>query len=72
MPYTDGMTNETEATKKTHKKGYAPKSLGGLAMILGVLVAVISGAFTPLAALLFFGGLASLIVGGALRDTDQT
>lgn len=71
MPYTDGMTNESVTTKKVHKKGYAAKSLGGLAMILGILVAVISGAFTPISALLFFGGLIALIVGIALRDTDQ-
>ena len=41
-------------------------------MVLGVVVAVISGAFTAPAAILFFGGLITLVVGVAQRDTDNT
>jgi hypothetical protein len=66
------MTNEPSAKTKPRKKGYVAKQLGGLAMVIGVIVAVISGAFTGPAAILFFGGLVALIVGIAQRDTDNT
>ncbi len=63
------MTNENVATKKTPKRGSAAKQLGAFAMVLGVLFAVFSGAFTAPAAILFFGGLVALLVGVAMRET---
>lgn len=66
------MTNEPDAAKKTPKKGYVAKRVGGLAMIVGVLFAVFAGSFTFPAAVLFFGGLIALIIGIAQRDTEAT
>lgn len=66
------MTNEPSSKTQPRKKGYVAKQLGGLAMVIGVIVAVLSGAFTAPAAILFFGGLAALIVGAAQRDSDNT
>jgi len=63
------MTNEAGATKKAHKKGYPARLVGGLLMVLGVVISAAAGAFTPFAAALFFGGLITLIVGLAQRDT---
>jgi uncharacterized membrane protein HdeD (DUF308 family) len=66
------MTNQSAGQKKTAKKGTQTKQLGALAMVLGVIVAVISGAFTAPAAFLFFIGLVALIVGIAQREADNT
>jgi len=63
------MTNEAGATKKAHAKGYPARLIGGLLMVLGVVVSAGVGSFTLAAAALFFGGLISLIVGVAQRDT---
>lgn len=65
------MTDESVTQKKTPKKGSAAKQLGALGMVLGVIVAVISGAFTAPAAILFFGGLVALIVGIAQRESVE-
>lgn len=61
------MTNKAGVKKK----GSAAKQLGALAMILGVVVAVISGSFSAPAAILFFGGLVALIVGVAQRESAE-
>jgi hypothetical protein len=66
------MTNESATTKKAHKKGYVAKQVGGLAMIIGVVFALMAGSFGAVPAMLFFGGLAALIVGAAQRDADDT
>ena len=68
---TERMT-EPNTAKKAPKKGAVAKQVGGLCMFLGILVAVISGAFGPAPAILFFGGLLSLIIGVAQRDNDPT
>jgi cadmium resistance protein CadD (predicted permease) len=65
------MTNEPSATNRATKKGYIAKRIGGLAMVVGVLFAVFAGSFTAPAAILFFGGLITLIVGIARRETDS-
>jgi hypothetical protein len=65
------MANEPSTEAKTKKKGYVAKQVGGLAMVVGVIVAVMSGSFSFPAAVLFFGGLIALIVGVAQRDTDN-
>ena len=64
-------TNET-ATKKPAKKGTTAKQIGGFLMFLGVILAVIMGSFGALPAVLFFGGLISLIVGIAIRDNNPS
>jgi uncharacterized membrane protein len=58
--------------KKRTKKGAGAKQGGGLLMVIGVLISIISGAFTAPAAILFFCGLVLLIVGVAQRDSDNT
>ena len=63
------MTNESVTTQKAHKKGYPARLVGGLLMVLGVAISAVAGSFTGLAAILFFGGLVTLIVGIAQRET---
>lgn len=65
------MTNEAQAEKKAHKRGYPARLIGGLLMVLGIVMSASAGAFTPLAAILFFGGLIALIVGIAQRETER-
>jgi len=64
-------TNET-ATKKPAKRGTTAKQIGGFLMVLGVVFAVITGSFGAVPAVLFFGGLITLIVGVAIRDNDHS
>lgn len=64
------MTNESVTTKKAHSKGYPARVIGGLLMVLGVVASIAAGSFSALAAILFFGGLLTLIVGGVLKDRD--
>lgn len=64
------MSQDTQ--KRRTRKGSAAKQLGALMMVLGVIVAVIAGSFGPAPAFLFFGGLITLIVGIAQRETDDT
>ena len=66
------MTNETGATKNPARKGAVAKQVGGFLMALGVVFALIAGSFGAVPAILFFGGLITLIVGIAQRDTDNT
>jgi hypothetical protein len=66
------MTNQTDGQKKTAKKGAITKQAGAFLMVLGVIVAIIFGSFGALPAILFFGGLVTLIVGIAQRETDNT
>ena len=66
------MTTDPAATKKTTKKGTSAKQLGGFLMVLGVVFALFAGSFGAVPAVLFFGGLITLIVGIAQRDTDNT
>lgn len=66
------MTNQSVGQKKTAKKGTVAKQVGGFLMGLGVVVAIIFGSFGALPAILFFGGLITLIVGVAKRDNDNT
>lgn len=42
--------------------------LGGFLMVLGVVFALLAGTFSAVAAILFFGGLVTLIIGIAKRD----
>ena len=58
----------TERRKKAPKKGTTAKQLGGLAMVLGIILALLTGSFGLPPAILFFGGLITLIVGVAQRD----
>ena len=53
-------TNETTA-----------KQIGGFLMALGVIFSVITGSFGAVPAVLFFGGLITLIVGIAIRDNNS-
>jgi len=63
------MTNEPATTKKAHAKGYPARLIGGLLMVSGVVISAGAGSFTLAAAALFFGGLITLIVGIAQRNT---
>lgn len=65
------MTNEP-AVKAAPRKGKVAKQVGGLGMVLGVILALAAGSVTAIAGILFFAGLVSLIVGGAMSDTDKT
>jgi len=58
--------------KTATKKGTTAKQLGGFLMVLGVVFAVITGSFGAIPAVLFFGGLITLIVGIAIRDNDNS
>ena len=58
--------------KTATKKGPTAKQLGGFLMVLGVVFAVITGSFGAIPAVLFFGGLITLIVGIAIRDNDNS
>ena len=64
-------TNET-TTKKPAKKGTTAKQIGGFLMVLGVIFSVITGSFGAVPAVLFFGGLITLIVGIAIRDNNNS
>lgn len=66
--YARGMTDEFVTTKKARTRGYGARVIGGLLMVLGVVASVAAGSFSALAAILFFGGLLALIVGGVLKD----
>lgn len=66
------MTNEAATTKKPARKGATTKQMGGLFMVLGIVFALGAGSFGAFHALLFFGGLVTLIVGIAQRETDNT
>jgi len=58
--------------KKATKKGTVAKQVGGFLMVLGVVLALLIGSFGAVPAVLFFGGLITLIVGVAQRDNDNS
>lgn len=66
------MTNESVTTKKAAKRGSAAKQLGAVAMVIGVVFALMAGSFGAVPMILFFGGLVLLIVGIAQRNSDAT
>jgi len=63
------MTNKAGAEKKAHAKGYPARLIGGLLVVFGVVVSAAAGSLTVAAGLLIFGGLITLIVGLAQKNT---
>jgi len=63
------MTNEPATAKKAHAKGYPARLIGGLLVVLGVVISAAAGSLTVAAGLLIFGGLITLIVGLAQKNT---
>lgn len=67
--YNRGMTNESVTTKKAHAKGYPARLVGGILLVLGILISAGVGQVTVAAGFLIFGGLITLVVGLAQKNT---
>jgi hypothetical protein len=64
------MSSEVKSAPKP--KGHAAKQLGWRLMIVGVVLAVITGSFGIFPGVVFFAGVVSLIVWMIQRDPNAT
>lgn len=70
MPYTYGMTNETEATKKTPAKGTPTLQAALLLFIIGAVMGFAGSAV--LAWVFILGAVACAVVGIIQKDSAAT